>query len=53
MEKFNNKKKGFMTKYIRYSSEEQYRELIKAFENNDKEKVLDIVFEIYYRGDFL
>lgn len=42
--------KGYITDNIRYAPGEK-RKLISALEDNDKEKVLDIIFAIYYRGD--
>lgn len=30
---------------------DEYKQLIDALDTNDKEKVLDIIFEIYLRGD--
>ncbi len=45
-----NKKRGFESKIIRYAPKE-YKELITALENNDSERVKDIVFKIFYRGD--
>ena len=29
----------------------EHKKLVNALEENDKEKILDIIFEIYLRGD--
>ena len=50
--KGKNKYKGYQTDNIKYAPGEK-KELISAFENNDKDIILDIVFKIYLRGHFL
>jgi len=49
MKMANNPYKNFDTRIIRYAPGE-YKQIITALEENDKEKVLDIIFKVYYRG---
>ena len=51
MEAQKNNKKGFVTKKIRYKSNEEYKQLKDSLNENDKETALDILFEIHRRGD--
>lgn len=39
-------------KQIRFKQGE-YKKLVNALENNDKEKILDIIFAVYLRKDIL
>ena len=43
----NNNKKGRFYKGIWFKSEEQYKDLLDALNTNDKDMVLDIMFEIF------
>lgn len=40
--------KGYCTKSIKYKNEKEYWDLANAIEENNKEKVLDIIFKIYH-----
>lgn len=44
--------RGNLTKYIRFKDEKEYKELIHALETNESERVKDIIFGMFYRGDF-
>jgi hypothetical protein len=45
-----NKMKGRWFRGIFFQSEQQYYDLIDALNTNDKDEVLDIMFEIFVSG---
>lgn len=47
-----NKKKGYIRKWIRFKDEKEMCELISAIEGNEKETVMDLMVKINERGDF-
>lgn len=46
-----NPKKNKVMKSFWFKDEKEYRKLIDALEGNFQEEVLNIMFEIYNRGD--
>jgi len=47
-----NPHKGKYTKYVRFKSEEQLKDLIDAINVNDNDEVLNLVNDIYRDGGF-
>jgi len=50
MEK-NNPRKNAVLKNFWFESEKEYRQLTDALDSGDNDKVLDLIYEIYKRGD--
>lgn len=48
-----NLKKGYHSRVIRYSSEKEYKKLIDALNEGRNDDVLNIIFNIFQRGDLL
>lgn len=46
-----NPRKNEIVRAIWFKSEKEYKELVNALDSYDNDKVLDIVFDIYKRGD--
>lgn len=46
-----NNHKNFIQKILWFKSEDEYNQLTNAINTNEKDKVLDIIFKIYLRGD--
>lgn len=50
MEK-NNPHKNAVLKNVWFKSEKEYKKLVNALDSADNDKVLDLVYGIYKRGD--
>jgi len=46
-----NRRKGFLLKTFWFKNEQEYNKLIDYLENNENDKLFNLLFEIKKRGD--